>query len=124
MSRAPVFMSIFGYTLARGGRATEAYQLLAELDERALCGEFIPAFSRLGTCMGLGDMDGVRRELTIVVSEAMPPSRLWVPGGPLLGESRTDPEVARLLDAWARGDDARAAALGAVSVCPFSRSPS
>ena len=94
MSRAPVFMSIFGYTLARGGRATEAYQLLAELDERALCGEFIPAFSRLGACMGLGDMDGVRRELTIAVSKAMPPSRLWVPSMPLLGESRTNPEVA------------------------------
>ena len=57
---------------------------LAGLDEQALCGEFIPAFSRLGTCMGLGDVDGVRRELTIVVSEAMPPSRLWVPSGPLL----------------------------------------
>ena len=94
MSRAPFFMSIFGYTLARGGRATEAYQLLAELDERALCGEFIPAFSRLGACMGLGDMDGVRRELTIAVSKAMPPSRLWVPSMPLLGESRTNPEVA------------------------------
>ena len=91
MSRVPFFMSIFGYTLARGGRATEAYQLPAELDERAFCGEFIPAFSRRGICMQRGDVDGVRRELTIVVSEAMPPSRLWVPGGPLLGESRTDP---------------------------------
>ena len=108
MSRAPFFMSILGYTVARGGRATEAYQLLAELDERALCGEFIPDFSRLSICMGLGDVDGVRRERTIVVSEAMPPSRLWVPSGPPLGKFRTDPEVARLLNAWGRGDDASA----------------
>ena len=85
MSRAPFFMSIPGYTVARGGRATEAYQLLADLDERALCGELISALSRLGTCIGLGDVDGVRRQRTSVVSEVMPPSRLWVPSGPLLG---------------------------------------
>ena len=84
MSRAPFFMSIPGYTVARGGRATEAYQLLAELDERALSGEFIPDFSRLGICMGRSDVDGVRRQRTIVMSEEMPPSRFWVPSGPLL----------------------------------------
>ena len=105
MSRAPFFVSILGFTLARGGRDAEARQLLAELDERALRGEFIPAFSRLGVYMGLRDVDGVRRELTIAESEATPPSSVWVPSGPILGEFRTDPDVARLLDAWDRGDD-------------------
>lgn len=110
MSRAPFCVSMLGYTLARGGRATEARRLLTELEERALRGEFIPAFSRLGVYIGLGDMDGVRRELTIALSEATPPSSLCVPSGPLLAEFRTDPEVARLLDAWDRGDDPGATA--------------
>ncbi len=109
MSRAPFFVSILGLALARGGRASEARQLLAELDERASRGEFIPAFSRLGVYVGLGDVDGVRRELTTAVAEATPPFSLWVTSGPFLAEFRTDTEVARLLDAWDRGDDPGAA---------------
>ena len=83
---------------------SEARQLLAELDERASRGEFIPAFSRLGVYVGLGDVDGVRRELTKAVAEVTPPFSLWVTSGPFLAEFRTDAEVARLLDAWDRGD--------------------
>ena len=109
MSRAPFFVSILGLALARGGRVAEARQFLAELDERASRGEFIPAFSRLGVHVGLGDIDGVRRELTMAVAEATPPFSLWVTSGPFLAEFRTDPEVARLLDAWDRGDDPGAA---------------
>ena len=105
MSRAPFFVSILGLALARGGRTSEARQLLAELDDRASRGEFIPAFSRLGVYVGLGDVDGVRRELTMAVAEVTPPFSLWVTSGPFLGDFRTDPEVARLLDAWDRGDD-------------------
>ncbi|WP_353267011.1 protein kinase [Gemmatimonas sp.] len=109
MSRAPFFVSILGLALARGGRVAEARQLLAELDERASRGEFIPAFSRLAVHVGLGDMDGVRRELTMAVAEVTPPFSLWVSSGPYLAAFRSDPEVARLLDAWDRGDDPGAA---------------
>ena len=105
MSRAPFFVSILGLALARGGRTSEARQLLVELDERASRGEFIPAFSRLCVYVGLGDVDGVRRELTMAVAEVTPPFSLWVTSGPFLAEFRTDADVARLLDAWDRGDD-------------------
>ena len=76
-----------------------------QLDERASRGEFIPAFSRLCVYVGLGDVDGVRRELTMAVAEVTPPFSLWVTSGPFLAEFRTDADVARLLDAWDRGDD-------------------
>ncbi len=105
MSRAPAFVSMLGHTLARGGRAPEARRLLTELEERASRGEFIPAFGRLAVYVGLGDVNGVRRELTMAVAEATPPFSLWVSSGPFLAEFRSDPEVARLLDAWDRGDD-------------------
>lgn len=48
--------------------------------------------------------------MTIALSEATPLSSLCVPSGLLLAEFRTDPEVARLLDAWDRGDDPGATA--------------
>ena len=105
MSRAPFFVSILAFALARGGRVTDARRLLAELDDRASRGEFIPAFCRLGAYVGLGDVDGVRRELTAAVAESTPPFSLWVTTGPFLAEYRVDSEVARLLDAWDRGDD-------------------
>ena len=110
MSRAPFFVCMLGLALARAGRAADARQLLAELDDRASRGEYIPAFCRLGIWVGLGDADAVRRELTACVAEVTPPFSLRVTNGVFLDQYRSDPEVARLLDAWERGDDPRGAA--------------
>ena len=109
MSRAPFFVSMVGMVSGRAGRTEAARRLLAELEERAQRGEYIPAFSRLGIHVGLGDVDGVRRALTECMAEVTPPFSLWVRNGPFLGAYRSDPEVARLLDAWDRGVDPRAA---------------
>ena len=105
MSRAPFFVSMLGLALGRAGRVADAQQLLAELDDRESRGEYIPAFCRLSIWVGLGDVDAVRRELTACVAEVTPPFSLRVTNGVFLDRYRSDPEVARLLDAWERGDD-------------------
>ena len=105
MSRAPFFVCMLGLALGLAGRVADAQQLLAEVDERASRGEYIPAFCRLSIWVGLGDVDAVRRELTACVAEVTPPFSLRVTNGVFLDRYRSDPEVARLLDAWERGDD-------------------
>ncbi len=109
MSREPFFVSMLGLVHGRAGHADAARRLLAELEERAQRGEYIPAFSRLGIHVGLGDVDGVRRTLNECMAEVTPPFSLRVTNGPFLAAYRTDPEVARLLDAWDQGVDPRGA---------------
>lgn len=104
LSRAPFFVGLLGLGLGLAGRHDEARLLLAELDDRASRGEYVAAFARLAICVGLGDAAGVRRELTACVSEVTPPFSLRVTSGIFLDRFRSDPEVARLLDAWYRGD--------------------
>jgi len=104
LSRAPIFVCMLGLGLALAGRREEAQRLLTELDDRGSRGEYVPAFSRLGIQVGLGDVEGVRRELTACVSEVTPPFSFRVTSGVFLDRYRTDPEVARLLDAWYRGE--------------------
>ena len=108
MSRAPFTVCLLGLAFGLAGRVSDAQQLLAELDERASRGEYIPAFCRLSIWVGLGNVDAVRRELTACVAEVTPPFSLRVTNGLYLNRYRSDPEIARLLDAWERGVDPRA----------------
>jgi tetratricopeptide (TPR) repeat protein len=105
LSRAPVFLCMLGLGLGLAGRREEARRLIVELDDRASRGEYVPAFSRLGIHVGFGDLEGVRRELTACLEDVTPPFSFRVTSGIFLDEYRTDPEVARLLEAWFRGDD-------------------
>jgi serine/threonine protein kinase len=104
LSRAPIFVCMLGLGLGLAGRFDEARRLLAELDDRASRGEYVPAFCRLAVAVGFGDAEGVRRELTACVAEVTPPFSFRVTSGVFLDRFRTDSEVARLLDAWYRGD--------------------
>ncbi len=104
LSRAPIFVGMLGLGLGLAGRREEARLLLLELDDRATRGEYVPAFCRLAIQVGLGDSGGVRRELSACVAEVTPPFSFRVTSGIFLDRSRSDPEVARLLDAWYRGD--------------------
>ena len=103
LSRAPFFIGAGGFGLARAGREREARQLLAELDERATRGEFVPAFARLSILVGLRDLEAIRRELLTALDEVTPPFSLWVIAGVFLDAYRSDPEVRRLLEAWYEG---------------------
>jgi serine/threonine-protein kinase len=103
MSRAPFFVGMLGLLLGLAGRVADAQQLLDELDDRAARGEYVAAFCRLSIWVGIGDVDCVRRELTACVAEVTPPFSLRVANGLFLDRYRSDPEVARLLDAWDRG---------------------
>ncbi|MEO7133320.1 MAG: protein kinase [Vicinamibacterales bacterium] len=105
VSRAPIFICMLGFGLGRAGRYEEARRLIAELDDRAARGEYVPAFARLGIYVGLDDLDGVRRALTACVADVTPPFSFRVTTGVDLDRYRGDPDVARLLDAWFRGDD-------------------
>jgi serine/threonine-protein kinase len=104
LSRAPIFVGMLGLGLGLAGRHDEARQLIAELDDRAERGEYVAAFARLAIFVGLGDTDGVRESLSAGVAEVTPPFSLRVTSGVFLDRYRSDPEVARLLDAWYRGD--------------------
>ena len=108
MSRAPFTVGLLGLAFGLAGRVSDAQQLLAELDERASRGEYIPAFCQMSIWVGLGNVDAVRRELTACVDEVTPPFSLRVTNGLYLNRFRSDPEIARLLDAWERGVDPRA----------------
>ena len=103
LSRAPWFIGVCGFGLARAGRQDEARQLLAELEERSSRGEFVPAHARLNIQVGLHDLPAIRRELSEALDEATPPLSLWACNGVFLDAYRTDPEVGRLLDAWYQG---------------------
>jgi serine/threonine protein kinase len=103
LSRAPFFTGTCGFGLARAGREDEARQLLAELEERASRGEFVPAHARLSILVGLRELPAIRRELAIALDEVTPPFSLWVTAGVFLDAYRADPEVSRLLDAWHEG---------------------
>ena len=100
LSRAPWFIGVCGFGLARAGRDGEARQLLTELEERSSRGEFVPALARVNIFVGLRDLPGIRRELANALDEVTPPFSLWVCNGQFLDAYRTDPEVGGLLDAW------------------------
>ena len=102
-SRAPFFIGACGFGLARAGRTGEARQLLAELEERASRGEFVPAHARLNIFVGLRELPAIRRELAKALDEVTPPFSLWVTNGVFLDAFRSDPEVGRLLAAWYQG---------------------
>jgi serine/threonine-protein kinase len=106
LSRAPIYVSMLGFGLGRAGRSDEARRLLAELDDRASRGEYVPAMSRLNIQAGLGDPDGVRRELTACVAESTAAFSGRFVTGTFLDRYRADPEVARMLDAWYGADPA------------------
>ena len=106
MSRAPIFVGMLGLGLGLSGRADDASRLLAELDDRASRGEYVPAFSRLAIHVGLGDVGAVRRELASALEEETPPFSLRVTSGVFLDRYRDDPEIDRLLDAWFHGNHA------------------
>ena len=103
MSRAPIFIGMLGLGLGLAGRVDDAKRLLAELDDRASRGEYVPAFSRLAIHVGLADVGAVRRELATAIDEVTPPFSLRVTSGVFLDRFRDDPEIARLLDAWFHG---------------------
>jgi hypothetical protein len=54
--------------------------------------------------VGLGDLVHVRRELAAALEEVTPPFSFRVTSGVFLDRYRSDPEVARLLDAWFAGE--------------------
>ena len=106
LSRAPIFVCVLGLGYAMCGRPDDTRRLLAELEERGSRGEYVPAFSRLGLYMGLGDVPAIRRELKAALDEVTPPFSLIVSCGVGLYRFRDDPEIARLLDAWFQGEQA------------------
>jgi serine/threonine-protein kinase len=95
-SRAPIFMGLMGAAYARAGRPGDAQQLLDELEDRGVRGEFVPASSRLAIYAGLGDIPAMRRELAQALAEATPAFSLGITSG-FVDEFRTDPDINRML---------------------------
>jgi len=96
LSRAPIFAGVLGLIYARAGRREDATRLLREIGERGTRGEYIPSFSKVTICVGLGDIEGMRASLAEVISEATSPLPIRVICGKYLEEFRNDPEIRRL----------------------------
>ena len=96
LSRASVFVGSLGLAYARAGRIDDAKRLLDELDDRASRGEYIPAFTRLATHVGLGALPAIRHALAAALEEITPPFSLRVTSGVFLDAFTSDPEIARL----------------------------
>jgi TolB-like protein/Tfp pilus assembly protein PilF len=94
LSRAPFYVGLLGYALARAGRADEARRLLAELDDRGSRGEFIPIWARLNIYAGLGDVATVRTVLAAAPDHWTPPLTMRVTLD--LWSFHTDPEIERM----------------------------
>jgi serine/threonine protein kinase len=97
LSRAPLYVGLLGLALARAGQVEAARGLLRELTERAARGEYVAAVTVVPIHLGLGDIDGTRRELVRAVEECAPPLSLAATFGPFIGPLRGDPEIDRLL---------------------------
>jgi tetratricopeptide (TPR) repeat protein len=95
LSRAPLYVGQLGLVLARAGQAEAARGLLRELQERAARGEYVPAVTVAPIYIGLGDVDGMRRELGRAIDECAPPLSLAAMFG--VGPQRADAEVDRLM---------------------------
>jgi TolB-like protein/Flp pilus assembly protein TadD len=97
VSRSPMFIGMMGMAYALAGRAHDATRILQELDERCDRGEYVPAFSRLGTCLGLGDLPAIRRTLSRAMAESTPAFDYAASCASILDRYRTDPEINRML---------------------------
>jgi len=98
ISRASVWVGQAGLAYAKAGRTADARRLLAELDERAIRGEYIAPYGPLTIHVGLGDESEIRRLLEACVADRTPPLCIAVTSGPFLQVYRHDPEINRLLD--------------------------
>jgi serine/threonine protein kinase/Tfp pilus assembly protein PilF len=99
LSRAPLYVGLLGLALARAGQVEAPRGLLRELHERAERGEYVPAITVLPIHLGLGDVDGTRRELVRAMDECTPPLSLAASFGPFIGPLRVDAEIDRLVKA-------------------------
>jgi TolB-like protein len=95
LSRAPGFVGMLGLGYARGRRPDDARHLLRELEDRGSRGEYIPALAPLPIFIGLGDLAGIRRELSKCIAEGTSPIS-FNPCRHFLEAFRTDPEIDRL----------------------------
>jgi len=96
LSRAPIFAGVLGLIYARAGRREDAARLLHEIEDRGSRGEYIPSFSKVTICVGLGDLAGIRSSLTEVIAAGTSSVPIRVMCGNYLEEFRTDPEIKRL----------------------------
>ena len=96
LSRAPIFTGILGLIYARAGRPEDARRLLREIEDRGSRGEYIPSFSKVAICVGLGDLVGIRTSLEEVITAATSPVPIRVICGKHLEAYRSDPEIRRL----------------------------
>ncbi|HXW92787.1 MAG TPA: protein kinase [Terriglobales bacterium] len=96
LSRAPIFTGVLGLVYARAGRPEDATRLLREIEDRGSRGEYIPSFSKVAICVGLGDLVGIRTALAEVISAATSPVPIRVICGKYLEAYRSDPEIRRL----------------------------
>jgi serine/threonine-protein kinase len=98
-SPSALWIGVTGLVYAKAGRTADARRLLAELDERAMRGEYIAPFGPLAIQVGLGDVAEIRRLLEVCVVDRVAPLSLAATSGPFLEAYRTDPEINRLIDA-------------------------
>jgi serine/threonine protein kinase/Tfp pilus assembly protein PilF len=96
LSRAPIFTGILGLIYARAGRPGDARRLLREIEDRGSRGEYIPSFSKVAICVGLGDLVEIRTSLAEVISAATSPVPIRIICGKYLETYRSDPEIRRL----------------------------
>jgi TolB-like protein len=96
-SRAPLFIGLLGTAYGRAGRRDDAARLLNELEGRGSRGEFIPAFTLLSVCAGLGEISSIRQALANVQAESTPAFSLISTSALFLDKHRTDPEIDRML---------------------------
>jgi len=97
LSRAPIFVGLLGLGYARAGQLDDPKRLLAELEDRASRGEYVPAFAPLSIYVGQGDVPAIRRSLAKAIEEFVPPLTLQVTCGQYLQAFRSDPEIHRML---------------------------
>jgi TolB-like protein len=98
ISRASIYMGLAGRAYAKAGRTADARRLLAELDERAIRGEYIAPFGPLTINVGLDDESEIRRLLEACVADRTPPLSIAATCGPFLDAYRKDREINRLID--------------------------
>ncbi len=96
-SRAPLYIGLLGTAYGRAGRRDDAARLLNELEDRGSRGEFIPAFTTLSVCAGLGEVLAIRQALASVQAESTPAFSLISTSALFLDKHRTDPEIDRML---------------------------
>jgi hypothetical protein len=75
----------------------------SRISDRAFRGEYVSPAAPLLIHVGLGDVDAIREALKACVADVTPLLTIKVTSGQFLPAFRSDPEIARLMDALQGG---------------------